>query len=407
MACSALASATRTALPENVPVDRFRIAVVSTPRSGNTWLRHLLASAYGIPDLAVHSPIDLNWDALPEACVLQIHWHPVESFLYRLKDHQFRVIVVTRHPLDVLLSILHFSLHEPTARWLQGEDGNERSIFGAMPRSTAFLEYARSKRAEALLSVSREWQGYPGAILVQYEVLNRDPDGELRRILAECGGNPRKSVEEAVQLNTLPRMRAGYWRHEQHMWLGRPGLWKVLLTDVEARLLADHYVPHYADVDYDWDADPNLTPATADAKWIQLMWEELTERLHNLANARKDLHVARQELHAARTELQTAQENLELTRRAFAEVRASAEQTTATLRDSLAQFAAQQSILSATEEELARTREQLVPYLKVGPLAFYIAQRIRRLAVRYPGPAQAVKRLLGFRVCLQSDAVGR
>src|SRR5262249_46933688 len=140
-----------------------------------------------------------------------------------------------------------FSLHEPTARWLEGEDGNERPIFGAMPRSTAFLEYARGKRAETLLSVSREWRSYPGAIIVQYEVLNRDPDGELRRVLAECGGDSRRSVEEAVQLNTLPRMRAGYWRHEQHMWLGRPGLWKVLLTEVEARLLAAHYEPHYAD----------------------------------------------------------------------------------------------------------------------------------------------------------------
>jgi hypothetical protein len=116
--CSPIPTEERTAT--------MRLAVIGTPRSGNTWLRHLLSSAYDIPERPIHSPHDLPWNELPPSCVLQLHWHPVESFLKRLEDQGFRVIVLSRHPLDVLISILHFSLHDKTAGWLEGEHGNER-----------------------------------------------------------------------------------------------------------------------------------------------------------------------------------------------------------------------------------------------------------------------------------------
>ena len=57
-----------------VPLDQrrappVRIVLVSTPRSGNNWLRHLLARLYDIPSLSVHNPADLDWAALPPHCV--------------------------------------------------------------------------------------------------------------------------------------------------------------------------------------------------------------------------------------------------------------------------------------------------------------------------------------------------
>ena len=59
---------------------RFRVAIVSTPRSGNTWLRHLLMRLYDIPGLAVHSPAELDWALLPDRCVFQLHWPPTVAF---------------------------------------------------------------------------------------------------------------------------------------------------------------------------------------------------------------------------------------------------------------------------------------------------------------------------------------
>ena len=135
----------------------LRVAIISTPRSGNTWLRHLLSRLYQAATIPFHSPIEIEWNKLPADCILQLHWHPEPSFLAHLESGGFRVVVLARHPLDVLISILHFALTDQTLRWLEGEGGNERPIFGAMPRSTAFTDYATGPRAKALLAISHEW----------------------------------------------------------------------------------------------------------------------------------------------------------------------------------------------------------------------------------------------------------
>jgi hypothetical protein len=89
-----------------------------------------------------------------------MHWRRSPTFHQFLMERQFEVLVTVRHPLDVLISILHFAQYEPaTRRWLDGEGGNETSLLGADPTSEAFLAYALSGRASALFEVSAEWYG--------------------------------------------------------------------------------------------------------------------------------------------------------------------------------------------------------------------------------------------------------
>ena len=136
----------------------MRLAVVSTPRVGNMWLRRQLVALYGLEERSAHTPDEVEWDTLPEACALQLHWPRTRAFVRTLERHGFRVIVVCRHPLDVLISILHFAGHEPeTARWLDGAHGDEQTIIGADPSSPAFRAYAGGKRARALIDVSPQW----------------------------------------------------------------------------------------------------------------------------------------------------------------------------------------------------------------------------------------------------------
>src|SRR5262249_21721995 len=137
----------------------------------NTWLRHILSDGYELVGILAHSPIDVDWARLPADCILQIHWHQTESFVERLKHYGFRIIVLARHPFDVLISILQFALYSSTARWLEGEGGNESGILGAMPRSDAFLNYCQGPRASVLLNLTREWWSFPGCIRARYEDL--------------------------------------------------------------------------------------------------------------------------------------------------------------------------------------------------------------------------------------------
>ncbi len=93
-------------------MESLRLAVVSTPRTGNCWLRHMLAETLGLDHVIVHRPEEVPWHALPPRAILQLHWLPEPGFTAQLAEHGFRVISNCRHPLDVLMSVLAFSQHD-------------------------------------------------------------------------------------------------------------------------------------------------------------------------------------------------------------------------------------------------------------------------------------------------------
>ena len=246
---------------------KLRIAVISTPRSGNTWLRSLLAGIYGLEQFAVHTPDDLDWSGLPNRCIVQLHWHWREPLTSNLAAHGFRAVTISRHPLDVLLSILRFSRYEPeTARWLDGESGGEAEIRDAAPLSPSFEEYATSSRAFALLSISREWWNSPDVCRVRYEDLVYRTFGELER-LGETMGAPAtaKAIAGAVHSNTFKALQAN--DANQHFWQGQPGLWKKLLPAATARRIAKRHEANFRTFDYLCDPDPALSADQAERNW--------------------------------------------------------------------------------------------------------------------------------------------
>ena len=349
----------------------MRIVLVSTPRSGNNWLRHLLASLYDIPSLSVHNPADLDWATLPPDCVLGIHWHAVPPFLTLLERHGFRAVTLARHPLDVLLSIMHFALYAPTARWLEGEGGDERSIYGAMPRSAAFLEYAASNRATALLRVSREWWAVPDCLRVRYEELVADPGRALDQLADDLGVVPRWSVDAALDATTLPKLR-DLTHCPHHFWQGRPGLWRSLLPPAEARAIVQAQPSCFSALAYAGDADPELQGRQADANWIELVGADLAREIQNLGSLKQQLEASQR-----------------LTEELQAKLRAS-QHTCADLQRG---FGASQQALQELTNQWERGRVVLERVKDIGPLALGIAARLHRLALHYPRTARLIRRL--------------
>jgi len=241
----------------------LRVAVVSSPRSGNMWLRRLLVAAYGLEERSAHTPDEIDWEALPERCALQLHWHRTPEFRRLLRRHGFSVAVIARHPLDILVSILHFAPHEPqTARWLDGEGGDEASLLAADPASPAFLAYATGPRAQALLSVTPEWWPHADA-RTSYEALVNDPADELGRFVDVLGESPLVSPAEAVEAVSFGRLREE--ATNQHFWQGRAGLWQELVPTRYALAIAAVH-PEMLELGYTVGVDA----PTARARWTAL-----------------------------------------------------------------------------------------------------------------------------------------
>jgi hypothetical protein len=204
-----------------------RLFLACTPRTGNTWFRKMLAASLRFHETAAHSPQEIAWSTLPPECIVAMHWHFSDEFARFLRHRKFFPIVIVRHPLDVLISILQFAKGEPaTARWLGGEGGDERLLADADPTSPEFLEYALSARAALLLGISAEWTRHAVSV-VRYERLVEQPAHVLGAVLDRMGRAPVVPSAEVVAGFALERLKR---ISKNHFWRGEAGLWRKLLT---------------------------------------------------------------------------------------------------------------------------------------------------------------------------------
>jgi hypothetical protein len=243
----------------------LRIAIVSSPRSGNSWIRSTLAGALQAQEMAVHNYLDAPED-LPERCVLQIHWYREPNFQRWLQANKFKVVTIARHPLDVLISALRFICFEPeTSRWLEGNTGLPGMLAASPPCSAEFLEYALSFEAENLLSITYQWWHDPAAIKIRYEDAVRDPAGLAGSLVAGWGADP-DSVRPWLEASSLERMRT---LPNRHGWQARPGLWKELIPPRDAACIFQRYRTLFHDLGY--SVTPYfLTRKTALRNWCRL-----------------------------------------------------------------------------------------------------------------------------------------
>jgi hypothetical protein len=229
------------------------------------WLRRQLVALYNLEERSAHTPDEIDWERLPEACALQLHWPRTRSFVRTLERHGFHVIVVCRHPLDVLISILHFAGREPeTARWLDGAHGDEQTIIGADPLSPEFREYSAGKRARALIDVSPQWWKH-ALVSLRYEDLVAAPGDSLGRVVAALGVEPVVPPESVADQVTFASLQAE--AANQHFWQGKPNHWHELLPAAVATELARPHARVIRKLGYEVRPDPRLSHEEAADRW--------------------------------------------------------------------------------------------------------------------------------------------
>jgi hypothetical protein len=256
------------------PGGPLRLALVGTPRSGNTWLRRILAAGYVLEgdrgrQLAVHDPAAADWENEESGYIVQVHLARESVYERLFASHAVRVVVPSRHPFDVLISVLNYAtkVHN-TELWLNAKGGDESLIRGLHPCHPRFLEYARGPRAAALLAVSAAWSQAPGAIRLRYEDLVASPISTLNRVASEIGEKPEAKWETVCGNHTMELLRLKDGR--DHHWQGRPGLWKSLLTREAAEAIAEAHRPllrHYGGLS---GVDNSLTFGLALDNWRRL-----------------------------------------------------------------------------------------------------------------------------------------
>lgn len=193
------------------PDDRF---IVSYPKSGNTWVRFLLASlANGgasvdflsmerlVPDIYLATARELS--ALPSPRILKSH----EYFDPRYGT----VLYVVRDPRDVLVSYFH---HQRKTGQLTDDEPVEAF-------AEAFLDGTVDDYGtwqENVVSWTCVRRGDPGFKMVRYEELRADPIRVTSEMAEFLGLNAsRAAIARAVGDSTFARMK-GLEREQGRLW---------------------------------------------------------------------------------------------------------------------------------------------------------------------------------------------
>jgi hypothetical protein len=252
-------------LLRNKLTKRTRIAVIGSPRSGNTWVRMVIARELSAPQMVVN-----NWKELPRPlpprCTLQIHWYREPLLQALLRDNDFQIAVIARHPLDVLVSVLHFIRFEPkTARWLEGNAEIPTEMAGATSTSEVFRNYTVGWGAENLLSISYQWWHDSKSIRLRYEDVVANPLAEFNKLFDNLG----LPVDELQAILNSMSLRYFQSMPNHHGWQGQPGLWKQLIPGDLAQKIYERHQRVFTTLGYEPPAS-TTTVEEARANWERL-----------------------------------------------------------------------------------------------------------------------------------------
>jgi hypothetical protein len=201
----------------------MKILIVSTPKTGNTWLKTLLGTIYNLPLKTVgRSPDEPDLDHLGDDWVCHEHYYPTAD-LIAWAEHRSAILITTiRHPADVLVSMTHHSKHYSTNEYLDRAVKLDGGEFG--PNVVSYV----AQGFFIVINLSIAWLHTGLSHVVRYEDLLHDglralteltdmiepvtPD-RIACALSACGfENMRQSASDQGK-NFFRKGQSGDWRN--------------------------------------------------------------------------------------------------------------------------------------------------------------------------------------------------
>src|SRR2546430_2426090 len=143
-------------IPEK-SVSDLKILIVSTPRTGNTWIKYCLSLIYDLPVVDFPSPefwrpFDAHpYDQLGRRWIAHQHLPPFESLVRWARDRGLVLITTIRHPADTLVSLYHYVRNFRERAQIDAEttnlltNGERGKADDNMPGSDRLQAYVREK----------------------------------------------------------------------------------------------------------------------------------------------------------------------------------------------------------------------------------------------------------------------
>jgi hypothetical protein len=212
----------------------MKLLIVSTPKTGNTWLKNLLSAIYDLPMVSVAEHFDAaEFDALGDQWVCHQHFHPTADLLEWTRKNGVILLTTIRHPADSFVSVFHY------AHGFESDDRLKDAIAKDNDQFGENVAHYVARVYPLMVNLSVAWIRTGRAHVVRYEDLWADPVGVLMDLTNKIAAVSRETVEHAVASCDIKVMRAKAEGTEKNFFRkGGSGGWREALPPRIAHIFA-------------------------------------------------------------------------------------------------------------------------------------------------------------------------
>ncbi len=227
----------------------MRIVIAGPAKTGNVWLKSLLASMYELRALGPKtSPAEARLDAFNawveagrfhDGTVFHQHYDYSLELADAVAAVPAHLVTIIRDPYDAFVSH-YFSLQDHIGDESR-RGGARRLIIGKPLDDPDVLAYLRQGGFQNSLLKANEWLHSGRSLMLRYEDLHRDPIETLERLSTELAPATREKIARAAEECSAENLRKQGDRRAKHVRAAKVGDSKDRLTDAHLAVFREHY----------------------------------------------------------------------------------------------------------------------------------------------------------------------
>jgi len=229
-----------------------RIVIAGPPKTGNVWLKCLLATAYDLRALGPAKVPDRpdfehfrDWVAgggFPDGAVFHQHFDYSEQLADAIDAVPAHLVTIIRDPYDTFVSS-YFTLQKyldagPESR----RAGPRRDALKGKPLDHPdVLAFLREGGFRNNMLKAQAWVASGRGVVVRYEDLHRDPVATLARLTETLGPLPPERIGHAVEACSADAMRQQGGKRSTHVRAAVVGDSRRRLSDEHLAIFRDQH----------------------------------------------------------------------------------------------------------------------------------------------------------------------
>jgi len=229
--------------------DDFRILIAATEKTGNTWLKYLLAHIYELPTPYISQDFsEAEADSLGHRWVTHQHFLPERPLLDWAAKTQAHLVTMIRHPADILVSLYHYCCNyadhykeDPGISQALAADAPARQETAGLPHHVVDGKLLRilQERIMCDLNISISWIRSGRSSVVRYEDLRVEPLQTLSTLAESIASVSSDRVEKAIEACDIKVLRDNYAIDTRFFRRALIGEWRSALPAEVLRRFAE------------------------------------------------------------------------------------------------------------------------------------------------------------------------